>query len=666
MSDYEKNGSAEESPAEKKSKVIDIDEVSIDESVITDLVEKYDAESRYRKLGGLQGKFISAWLVCMSLFHLYTAGIATMPITIQRAVHLTFAIVAVYILFPARRKGSKTSAPFYDWILAAAAGCVTGYIIFFFNDIARRGAEPMPYEIWLGIAAIILVIEAGRRVVGNVLPCLSILFLGYCYFGNYAPGMFQIRGYSVSRIIQHMYLTPEGIFGIALGVSATFVIVFIIFGAFLSQSGGAKFFNELALALAGGTPGGPAKVAVVASGLLGTINGSSVANVATTGTFTIPLMKRVGYPPHYAGAVEACSSTGGQLMPPIMGAGAFIMSEFLNIPYLTIAASAIIPAFIYYTAIFTNVHIRARKENLLGLPKDQLPSVRDVMRRDGHLIVPVLVVIATLLMKYTPLRSGFIGVVAVIVISMIKPHTRMGIRDMLKACEEGARGALGVALACALVGFVVGTSSLTSLGLTISNNIIDISGGNLLFTLMLSMVACLVLGMGLPTTANYIVCSTIIAPALIGMKVLPLAAHMFVFYFGIMADLTPPVCLAAFTGAGIAGADPAKTGFTATKIALCSYIMPYMFVYNPMLLLNRVVPYELVILTVSATMGVIVLAGALEGWMYRTLRKFERVVMGGVALAAIHVSIILSIVGIVGTAVILLYLKKTKGRTVAA
>jgi len=666
MNDYEKNDQGKESQAEKKSKVIDIEEVSMDESVINDLIEKYDAESRYRKLSGLQGKFISAWLVCMSLFHLYTAGIATMPITIQRAVHLTFAVVAVYILFPARRSGSKTSTPFYDWVLAAAAGGATGYIIFFFNDIARRGAEPMPYEIWLGIAAIVLVIEAGRRVVGNVLPCLSILFLGYCYFGNYAPGMFQIRGYSVSRIIQHMYLTPEGIFGIALGVSATFVIVFIIFGAFLSQSGGAKFFNELALALAGGTPGGPAKVAVVASGLLGTINGSSVANVATTGTFTIPLMKRVGYPPHYAGAVEACASTGGQLMPPIMGAGAFIMSEFLSIPYLTIAASAIIPAFIYYTAIFTNVHIRARKENLRGLPKDQLPSVGDVMRRDGHLIIPVLVVIATLLMKYTPLRSGFIGIVAVIVVSMIKPHTRMGIRDMLKACEEGARGALGVALACALVGFVVGTSSLTSLGLTISNNIIDISGGNLLFTLMLSMVACLVLGMGLPTTANYIVCSTIIAPALIGMKVLPLAAHMFVFYFGIMADLTPPVCLAAFTGAGIAGADPAKTGFTATKIALCSYIMPYMFVYNPMLLLSRVVPYELVILTVSATLGVIVLAGALEGWMYRTLRKYERLVMGVFALAAIHVSIILSIIGIAGIAVILFYLKKTKGQTVAA
>lgn len=659
MSDLDKRHQTDD-----QSKVIDIEDVSMDESVITELIEKYDAESRYRKLSGRQGKFITAWLVCMSLFHLYTAGIATMPITIQRAVHLTFAIVAVYILFPASRKGSKLSTPLYDWVLAAAGGGVCAYIVFFFNDIARRGAEPLPYEIWLGIAAIVLVVEAGRRVVGNVLPCLSIFFLGYCYFGNFAPGMFQIRGYTVSRIIQHMYLTPEGIFGLALGVSATFVIVFIIFGAFLSESGGAKFFNELALALAGGSPGGPAKVAVVASGLLGTINGSSVANVATTGTFTIPLMKRVGYPPHYAGAVEACASTGGQLMPPIMGAGAFIMSEFLGIPYLTIAAGAIIPAFIYYTAIFTNVHIRARKEGFLGLPKDQLPIVRDVMRERGHLLIPVIVIIVTLLMKYTPLRSGFIGIVACVIVSMLKANTRMGIKQIIHACEEGARGALGVALACALVGFIVGTSSLTSLGLTISNNIIDISGGNLFLTLMMAMVACLVLGMGLPTTANYIVCSTIIAPALIGMHVFPLSAHMFVFYFGIMADLTPPVCLAAFTGAGIAGADPAKTGFTATKIALCSYIMPYMFVYNPMLLLHNVVWWELAVLTVSATLGVIILAGALEGWQYRFLRIFERVVMTIFALAAIHVSMISSIIGITGIAAILFYLKKTKEQVV--
>ena len=346
-------------------------------------------------------------------------------------------------------------------------------------------------------------------------------------------------------------------------------------------------------------------------------------------------------------------------MPPIMGAGAFIMSEFLGIPYLTIAAAAIIPALIYYTAIFTNVHIRAKKQGLEGLPKDQLPVVRDVMKADGHLLIPVLVIVVTLLMKYTPLRAGFIGVVSVILVSSLKANTRMGIGDLIKALEEGARGALGVALACALVGFVVGTSSLTSLGLTISNNIIDISGGSLVFTLILAMVACLVLGMGLPTTANYIVCSTIIAPALIGMNVLPLAAHLFVFYFGIMADLTPPVCLAAFTGAGIAGASPAKTGMTATRIALASYLLPYMFVYNPMLLLQKVVLYELAILVISCFLGVIVLAGALEGWLFRTLRTYERAVLGIVALIAIHHNMALSIGATVAIAFLIVYLKKS-------
>lgn len=634
-----------------------LEDISLDKEKVSSLVEKYDAESRYRRLSGLQGIIITCLLAAMSLFHLYTAGIATMPIAIQRAVHLTFAITAVYILFPASKRSSRLKTPWYDWLLAITAGCVIGYIIFFYNDIARRGAEPIGYEVYLGVAAVLLVLEAGRRVVGNVLPCMSILFLLYCYFGNYAPGMFQIRGYSISRMIQHMYLTQEGIFGVALGVSATYVIVFIIFGAFLSRSGGARFFNELALAIAGSKPGGPAKVAVVASGFLGTINGSSVANVATTGTFTIPLMKKVGYHPYYAGAVEACASTGGQLMPPIMGAGAFIMSEFLNVSYLSIAAAAIIPAVIYYAAIFTNVHIRARKQKLTGIPKADLPSVKEVMKSDGHLLVPVIVVIVTLLMKYTPLRAGFIGVVSVIIVSSLRKNTRMSMKDIIGALVDGARGSLGVALACALVGFIVGTSSLTSLGLTISNNIIDISGGHLLPTLVMAMVACLVLGMGLPTTANYIVCSTIIAPALIGMKVLPLAAHLFVFYFGIMADLTPPVCLAAFTGAGIAGANPAKTGVTATRIALASYLLPYCFVCNPMLLLQNVEIVELVVLVVSALMGVVSLAGAFEGWFFRNLKPVERVVFGVIALLSIHHSFWLSIFSIAGLVLLMLFFR---------
>ena len=467
------------------------------------------------------------------------------------------------------------------------------------------------------------------------------------------------RGYSLSRIVQHMYLTPEGIFGVALGVSATFVVMFIIFGAFLSKSGGARFFNELALALAGNSPGGPAKVAVVASGLLGTINGSSVANVATTGTFTIPLMKRVGYKPEYAGAVEACASTGGQLMPPIMGAGAFIMSEFLGISYLRIAAAAIIPAFLYYSAIFVNVHIRARKKNLTGLSRDELPVIKEVLKKDGHLLIPIGVVIGTLLMKYTPVAAAFFGVISVVVVSQFRRHTRMGLKGIIEAMEEGSRGALGVAMACALVGFVVGTSSLTSLGLTISNNIIDLSGGKLFPTLIMAMVASLVLGMGLPTTANYIVCSTIVAPALIGMNVLPLAAHMFVFYFGIMADLTPPVCLAAFTGAGIAGASPGKTGLTATKIALVAYFIPYSFVYTPMVLLQNPSLLHLAILVGSSLLGIVSIAGSLEGWMFRDLKPLERLILLPLAIATFMPQVMVNLVSGVLLIAALFLLKRT-------
>ncbi len=631
----------------------------MDEAEVQKLVEKYDVESRYRRLSGMPAKILKAWLVAMTAFHLYTASIGVLPIAIIRAVHLTFAIVAVFILYPATQKGSKTSVPWYDWILAGLSCGVIGYIVVMFNDISRRGALPLPYEIVLGAAAIVLILEGGRRIVGNVLPVLSSLFLLYCYFGRVMPGMFMHRGYSLSRIIQHMYLTPEGIFGVALGVSATFVVMFIIFGSFLGRSGGARFFNELALALAGSSPGGPAKVAVVASGLLGTINGSSVANVATTGTFTIPLMKRVGYQPEYAGAVEACASTGGQLMPPIMGAGAFIMSEFLGIPYLRIAAAAIIPALLYYSAIFVNVHVRARKQNLKGLSRDELPVIREVLKKDGHLLIPIAVVIATLLMKYTPVVAAFFGVVSVVVVSQLRPHTRMGLKNILEAMEEGARGSLGVAMACALVGFVVGTSSLTSLGLTISNNIIELSGGKLFPTLIMAMVASLVLGMGLPTTANYIVCSTIVAPALIGMNVLPLAAHMFVFYFGIMADLTPPVCLAAFTGAGIAGAQPGKTGLTATKIALVAYFIPYSFIYTPMILLQAPNLVHLVILVGSSLLGIVSLAASLEGWLFRELKAVERAALLPLAVATFMPQVSVNLVSGGLLAVLFFLLKKT-------
>jgi len=542
-------------------------------------------------------------------------------------------MVAVFLLYPARKGSSRQSIPWYDWLLAGLSALGCGYIVFFFNDIARRGAAVFPHDLWLGIMTMVLVLEAGRRVSGKVLPMLSILFLLYCYFGRQMPGVFMHRGYSISRIVQHMYLVPEGIFGVALGVSSTFVFIFILFGAFLSSCGGARFFTNLALALAGRSPGGPAKVAIVASGLLGTINGSSVANVATTGVFTIPLMKRVGYRPEFAGAVEAAASTGGQFMPPIMGAGAFVMSEFLQVPYLRIAAAAAIPAIIYYLALYFNVHCRAQRRGLKGLPGKDLPKVTDVLLHDGHLLIPLGVVLYALLSKYTPLAAAFWGVISVFAVSFLRPHTRMNIRDLLKTMEEGARSALGVALACAMVGFIVGTSSLTGLGFVISNNIIELAHGRLFFTLLLGMVACLVLGMGLPTTANYIVTSTIIAPALIKMHVLPLAAHMFVFYFGIMADLTPPVCLAAFTGAGIAGANPTQTGFQATRLALVAYLLPFTFIYSPAILLESPnLPY-LFLLVVSAVVGVISLSGAFQGWLFCRLGLLVRglLLVSGVA-----------------------------------
>jgi len=606
----------------------------IQEENIQELIEKYDAESRYRRPEGFTAKIVSSWLIAMAFFHMYTAGVGLLPTSIHRAVHLTFAIVAVFLLYPRKMDMDKKHIAWYDWFLALAAGIGTGYIVFFFNDIARRGAQVQPWEVWLGIMTIILVLEAGRRVVGKVLPTLGILFLLYCYFGRYMPEMFMHKGYSINRIIQHMYLTQEGIFGVALGVSSTFVFMFILFGAFLNRSGGARFFNDLALAVAGHSPGGPAKVAIVASGMLGSINGSSVANVATTGAFTIPLMKQVGYKPEFAGAVEACASTGGQFMPPIMGAGAFIMSEFLGISYLKIAAAAIIPAILYYTALFTAVHIRARRKDLKGLPKETLPNVKNVLAQDGHLLIPLVVIVAMLLYKFTPLAAAFWGIISVVLVSMIRSHTRMNPKTVLKAMEEGARSALGVALACALVGFIVGTSSLTALGLTISNNIIDIAGGRLFLTLLLGMLACLILGMGLPTTANYIVTSTMIAPALIKMGVFPLAAHLFVFYFGIMADLTPPVCLAAFTGAGIAGGNPGSTGLQATRIALVAYLIPYTFIYTPMILLEGVEWLPFSILLVASLTGVIALATALQGWMYRNLNTVARVVFMVAGFAA--------------------------------
>jgi TRAP transporter 4TM/12TM fusion protein len=452
-----------------------------------------------------------------------------------------------------------------------------------------------------------------------------------------------------------MYLTTEGILGIPLWVSATFIYLFVLFGAFREKTGLGQLFIDISNAVAGWASGGPAKVAVVTSALEGMISGSSVANTVESGSFTIPMMKRLGYRPEFAAAVEASASTGGQIMPPIMGAAAFIMAEFLNMPYIEIAKAAAIPACLYFFGIFIEVHLEAKRSKLRGLSRDELPSMRTVMKERGHLFFPLIAIIVFLLGGFTPLYAALMGLVVCVLAAQLRKSTRMGIVDILNAFAAGARGALGVAIACATAGIIIGVVTLTGLGLKLANGLVDLAGGNLLFTLFFTMITSLILGMGAPTTANYIITSTIAAPALVLLKVAPLAAHMFVFYFGIIADLTPPVALAAYAGAGIAKADPMKTGFIATKLAIGAFIVPYIFVYNPAMLLIGTTPFTLTQNLITACCGMFGVGAAMIGYCLAPMRWWERIwfIVGGLML--IDPGTLTDLIGIAMLGVELLY-----------
>jgi len=593
-----------------------------------EIIKKYDSESKIRQFSGWKKQILTLWLVLFSCYQLYTAVFGILPNMLQRSAHLGFVMAAVFLLYPVNSKNLNPKINvFFDIIPCALSLVVNGYIFIFFEDIANRGAMPTALEYCFGVIAILLVLEAGRRVMGNVLTSLCLFFIIYCFFGEYFPGIFIHRNISIGRMIQHFYLTAEGIYGIALGVSSTFVVLFIIFGAFLAKSGAGDFFTDFGLALAGKTSGGPAKVAIFSSGLLGTINGSSIANVATTGTFTIPLMKKIGYKPEYAAAVEATASTGGQIMPPIMGAAAFIMAELLGVSYLRIVTAAIIPATLYYFAIFVSVHLEAKKLGLKGIPKEQLPVLKNVLKERGHLVIPIVIIIILLIRGYTPLYAAFYGIISTTIISYFRKETRLTPKKIVFSLEDGARTALSVAIACALVGFIIGTTSLTGLGLVIANNLVKLAHGNMLITLLLAMFTCLLLGMGLPTTANYIVTSTLIAPALYKLGIPLLVAHFFCFQYGITADITPPVCLASYTGAGIANANTTKTGLIGIRLGIAAYIVPFIFIYSPMLLLVNVEFWPLVLKLVMSICGVISIAAVFEGWLFTDVQMYERILL---------------------------------------
>lgn len=631
-----------------------------------ELIRKYDTEARFRVLSGWQEKLVMVIAVAMSIFHFYTSGFGLLLAQKQGAVHLAFTLALVFLLYPMSSKQSKTSGiPFYDFIFAAFGVAASLYLVVFFNQLVTRAGLPTSMDLIMGFILIITLLEATRRISNPVLPCLAVLALLYCYFGRSLPDIIGHRGFSIERIVNHMYLGTEGIFGTPLEVSSTFVFMFILFGAVLEKTGMGKFIIDLSMALAGWSTGGPAKVAVVSSGLMGTVSGSSVANVCTTGMFTIPLMKSVGYEPHFAGAVEAVASTGGQIMPPVMGAGAFIMAQFLGVPYIEVAIAAVVPALLYYFAVMVQVHFEATRLGLRGLPRNQLPPLWALLKAKGFLLIPLAAIIYLLLAGYTPLKAAYNGIWISFILSWLNKETRLTPKRLLEAFQAGARSAIGVACACATVGMVVGMGTLTGLALRIAGAIVTLAGGSKILTLFYTMIASIILGTGLPTTANFIVTSTMAAPALLQLGVPAKAAYMFVFYFGIAADLTPPVALAAYAGSGIAGSDPMKTGVTAFKLALAGFLVPYVYVYNPMLLFIDVQPLYMAQAIITALIGVFLLAMFTIGFFKAAMPWYLRILAFAGALALLIPGTVSDIGGL-AVLVVLYAIQTIKAKKVAA
>ncbi|MGG4461799.1 TRAP transporter permease [Brevibacillus porteri] len=595
------------------------------------LIAQYDKESATRQLAGPMKWISFGLLVLFSLYQLSSTLFFTLPPQIHRPIHLAFGLALVYLLYAGTSKGNRNKIGIVNMILALLGVFVSLYWVIDYEGLVTRTGNYTTMDMVVGGIAIVLVLEAARRVVGIPIALIATIFLLYTYFGPYMPGFLEHRGSDVERIIGHSYYTLEGILGTPLAVSSTFIFLFVLFGAFLEKTGVGEYFNDLSLVIAGRRIGGPAKVAVFSSALQGTISGSSVANVVTSGAFTIPMMKRLGYRSEFAAAVEASSSTGGQIMPPVMGAAAFLMAEFIGVPYLEIAKSAILPAILFFVGIWIMTHFEAKRLGLRGLSKEELPNKKEVLKK-MYLLSPIVIIITALMMNISAERSAIIGIISTIIVGAFRKETRMSIADILEALASGARMALGVVAATACAGIIVGTITLTGIGLKLANGLIDLAGGQLFLTLFFTMIASLILGMGTPTTANYIITSTIAAPALIQLGVPAIAAHMFTFYFGIVADITPPVALAAFAASGIAKSKPIRTGVESTRLSIAAFMAPYIFVISPALLLINTTLLESIWVMLTSTLGMIGVGAGLIGYWMSKLNVLERIlaVAGGV------------------------------------
>ncbi len=622
--------------------------------------------------------FITLVGVMLSLFQLYSAGIQTFGLFYQRSIHLSFVMVLVFLIFPVF--GPRRERGILGWVidgtLLAAAFMSGFYIVWNLDDIIARAGFWNQTDITMGIIATITVLEASRRAVGLGMTVIGVIAILYALagsrgalpgLGEWLPGILSHRGASVERLVGQLYLGQEGIFGLPLGVAATYVFMFVLFGAFLEVTGAGRFFINLALAATGRKPGGPAKAAVIASAGMGSISGSAIANVVTTGAFTIPLMKRLGYKGKQAGGIEAAASTGGQITPPLMGAGAFLISEYTNIPYIEIVMVSIFPAILYLGTVYLFVHIVAMKAGMKGMSPSELPLVRSVMAAGWQFIVPLLVLIFLLINNYSPMRVGFWAIISVIVVAALralvvmlfidprrgKPLTAvrlrevlmLGISKLIEALALGARNAVAVSIACAVAGIIVGVVGLTGLGLKFSSMMVALSGGNLVLALLLVLVASLVLGMGLPVTASYIVLIVLVGPALSTEFAIPLLiAHLVVFWYSQDSNVTPPIALAGFAGAAVAGSGPMETSVQAWKFAKGLYLIPLFMVFNPEIILGG--PLHIVLWTaVIAILALMTFAAAIEGYLFTWMDPISRLTVIPATIAIFWPELVVEVTG---------------------
>ena len=621
-----------------------------------ELLEKFDKESKTRTfVSPAVAMAYKIFAILVTLYHLVFASGFWMPETLKhRSLHVSMILILAFAMYPATKKASRKIIAWYDYILIALSAAVPLYMWLDYFNIINRAGKPNSMDVIIGTLLTLLVLEATRRVCGMALPILGVIFILYSLMGTKQglipvniPGIFLHRGYTWQKLMSHFFANTEGIYGSSVNVASTYIFLFIAFGEIMNKCGMGKFFNDIANALAGGSKGGPAKVAVVASGLLGMINGAAVAVVVTTGSFTIPLMKKTGYDNEFSGAIVATGSVGGQLMPQVMGAAAFIMAETLGIKYSTLLVSAIIPAVIYYMGILLQIQMRAEKMGMQGTPKDQLPKVGEVMKEYGHLAIPLVFLIYMLFFSgKTVIMAAFYTILFTIVVAQLRPNTRMSLNDIIDAMVASAKSTVSVAIACACVGIIVGVCSITGFALNMASTIIQIGGQSLMFTLMFTMVTCMILGMGLPSIPSYIITSTIAAPALVTLGIPPIAAHMFCFYFAMFANLTPPVALAAFAAAGIAGGSPMKTGWASVKLALAGFILPYMFVYNTELLLLDTPIAKGIQVAITAAIGVFLISVAVEGFLFRKVNAVLRILCFAGAYLLIDSGLITDIIGI--------------------